>query len=192
MRSGGPADLHEHDLSARAPCRTTDNLDETQAHSRFYPQRLPAEVLLDAVDAVTGAPTDTPACPPGRRRPQLPDEDAGNLPRPLRPAAARERLRVRTGLEAEPDPGPLPDERRRSSSARSRPGAGWPTAWRRTGGRWRRGSTTCSSTAFCAGCRPRTSRAGRWRISRASRTRSEAFRNLVWVLLNTKEFLYIH
>ena len=28
-----------------------DNLDEVQAHSRFYPQRLPAEVLLDAVDA---------------------------------------------------------------------------------------------------------------------------------------------
>ena len=55
-----------------------DNLEEVQAHSRFYPQRLPAEVLLDALDVVTGSPTSFSGLPPGTTATQLPDEDSGN------------------------------------------------------------------------------------------------------------------
>lgn len=54
------------------------NADETQAHSRFYPQRLEAELLLDAVDAVTGKPTNYKGLPAGTRAIQLPDEGYSN------------------------------------------------------------------------------------------------------------------
>ncbi len=55
-----------------------DNLDETQGHSRFYPQRLSAEVLLDAIDAVTQRPTVYSGLPQGTRAVQLPDENYSN------------------------------------------------------------------------------------------------------------------
>lgn len=54
------------------------NLDETQNFSRFYPQRMKAEVLLDAIDQATGAPTAYRGLPPGTRALQLPDEGYTN------------------------------------------------------------------------------------------------------------------
>jgi Protein of unknown function (DUF1553)/Protein of unknown function (DUF1549) len=54
------------------------NGDETRAHSRFYPRRLDAELLLDAVDAVTGKPTKYDGLPTGMRAMQLPDEGYSN------------------------------------------------------------------------------------------------------------------
>jgi hypothetical protein len=50
------------------------NRADRQAFSRFLPRRLPAEVLLDAIDAVTGASEAFPGLPPGVRAVQLPDE----------------------------------------------------------------------------------------------------------------------
>ena len=55
-----------------------DNLDETQGHSRFYPQRLSAEMLLDSIDQVTGLPTSYSGLPSGTRAMQLPDENYSN------------------------------------------------------------------------------------------------------------------
>ena len=46
---------------------------DTQNFSRFYPKRLQAEVLLDAVDQFTGAKTDFADLPPGTRAVALPD-----------------------------------------------------------------------------------------------------------------------
>lgn len=54
------------------------NLEDTQFNSRFYPQRLSAEVLLDAVDRVTSMPTAYAGLPAGTRATQLPDEDFAN------------------------------------------------------------------------------------------------------------------
>lgn len=64
-----------YQLSAAA---RDDNLAETQNHARFYPQRLTAEVLLDAVDQVTGVKTGFSGLPAGTRAIQLPDEDYSN------------------------------------------------------------------------------------------------------------------
>ena len=50
------------------------NLDETQAHSRFYPQRFSAELLLDAIDTSTAMPTTFEGMPKGTKALQLPDE----------------------------------------------------------------------------------------------------------------------
>ncbi len=46
---------------------------DQQNFSRYYPRRLPAEVLLDAIDGLTGSPTNFPDLPPGTRAISLPD-----------------------------------------------------------------------------------------------------------------------
>ena len=50
-----------------------DNLDDRRSYSRFYPKRLQAEVLLDAIDHVTQSPTRFAGMPPGVRAVSLPD-----------------------------------------------------------------------------------------------------------------------
>jgi hypothetical protein len=50
------------------------NAIDRQAYSRFTPRRLPAEVLLDAIDRVTGSVESFPDLPRGTRAVQLPDD----------------------------------------------------------------------------------------------------------------------
>jgi hypothetical protein len=49
------------------------NRDDKQNFSRFYPKRLHAEVLLDAINQVTGTNSDFGGLPVGVRATQLPD-----------------------------------------------------------------------------------------------------------------------
>ncbi|HEX4000598.1 MAG TPA: DUF1549 domain-containing protein [Pirellulales bacterium] len=49
------------------------NAGDHQSYSHYYPKRLTAEVLLDAVDQVTGAPTKFNGMPMGTRAIELPD-----------------------------------------------------------------------------------------------------------------------
>ncbi|MCC7419684.1 MAG: DUF1549 domain-containing protein [Planctomycetaceae bacterium] len=49
------------------------NVVDRQNYSRFYPKRLQAEVLLDAVDFMAGTQTDFANLPPGTRAVALPD-----------------------------------------------------------------------------------------------------------------------
>ena len=46
---------------------------DRQNYSRYYPRRLQAEVLLDAIDGLTESPTDFANLPPGTRAVSLPD-----------------------------------------------------------------------------------------------------------------------
>jgi hypothetical protein len=50
-----------------------ENEADTRFYSRYYPRRLMAEVLLDALSQVTAVPTTFPNYPAGRRAIQLPD-----------------------------------------------------------------------------------------------------------------------
>jgi hypothetical protein len=50
-----------------------ENLGDRRSYSRFYPKRLQAEVLLDAIDHVTQSPTRFAGMPPGTRAVALPD-----------------------------------------------------------------------------------------------------------------------
>ncbi len=50
-----------------------DNLVDQQNYSRYYPRRLQAEVMLDAIDDLAGTRTDFPNLPPGTRAIALPD-----------------------------------------------------------------------------------------------------------------------
>lgn len=75
-----------YDLKAfvRALCTSTayqlssepneHNAGDRQNYSRFFPRRLPAEVLLDAIDTVTGVPTKFSGRPAGSRAVALPDD----------------------------------------------------------------------------------------------------------------------
>lgn len=49
------------------------NLSDRQNYSRYYPRRLQAEVLLDAIDRLAETQTDFPNLPPGTRAVGLPD-----------------------------------------------------------------------------------------------------------------------
>ncbi|MFO0796146.1 MAG: DUF1553 domain-containing protein [Gemmataceae bacterium] len=49
------------------------NGGDRQNYSRYYPRRLSAEVLLDAIDQLSGTQTDFPNLPPGTRAVALPD-----------------------------------------------------------------------------------------------------------------------
>lgn len=50
------------------------NQSDKQNYSRFYPRRLTAEVLLDAIDGLTDVPTAFPGQPLATRAVQLPDD----------------------------------------------------------------------------------------------------------------------
>src|SRR5262249_28131761 len=49
------------------------NAGDRQNYSRFYPRRLPAEVMLDSIDQLAGTQTDFANLPPGTRAVALPD-----------------------------------------------------------------------------------------------------------------------
>ena len=61
---------HTYQLSAMP---NAHNAVDRQAYSHFYPKRMTAEVLLDSIDSVTGSKTDFADLPPGTRAVSLPD-----------------------------------------------------------------------------------------------------------------------
>ena len=61
---------HTYQLSAMP---NEHNAVDLQAYSHFYPKRMTAEVLLDSIDAVTGSKTDFADLPAGTRAVSLPD-----------------------------------------------------------------------------------------------------------------------
>lgn len=61
---------HTYQLSAMP---NEHNAVDLQAFSHFYPKRMTAEVLLDSIDTVTGSKTDFADLPPGTRAVSLPD-----------------------------------------------------------------------------------------------------------------------
>ena len=54
------------------------NIADQQNYSRYYPRRLQAEVLLDAIDDLTGSRTEFPNLPSGTRAIALPDNSYNN------------------------------------------------------------------------------------------------------------------
>lgn len=50
-----------------------ENINDRRSYSRYYPKRMQAETLLDAIDRVTGSKTDFAGMPSGTRAVELPD-----------------------------------------------------------------------------------------------------------------------
>lgn len=61
---------HTYQLSSQP---NEHNAVDRQAYSHYYPKRMTAEVLLDSLDMVTGAKSDYADLPPGTRAVSLPD-----------------------------------------------------------------------------------------------------------------------
>jgi len=64
------AQSHAYQLSALP---NEYNAVDSQAYSHYYPKRMTAEVLLDSINMVTGAQSDFADLPPGTRAVSLPD-----------------------------------------------------------------------------------------------------------------------
>ncbi len=74
---------------ARSSQALSENLDDQRFYSRYYPRRMMAEVLLDAVSQVSGSPSNFGDYAPGWRALQLPDVNVNSyflktFGRPLR------------------------------------------------------------------------------------------------------------
>lgn len=179
------------------------NHKDRQNFARYYPKRLPAEVLLDAVDQVTGVPTKYRSTPPVDRAIELPDE-TGLTPfletfgKPERSSACEcERVNAATlaqsllmlnspeinGKLKQPtswanqllnDQRPLPDRVRE--------------IFLRVHGRPPTAEESKAAVAFLAGEEatvPMTN------VPR-QQARQWPYEDLLWALMNTKEFLFNH
>ncbi len=62
----------------RSSATLPENLADRRFYSHFFPRRLRAEVLLDAISEVTGSPTDFGGYAPGWRAEQLPDSNVNS------------------------------------------------------------------------------------------------------------------
>ena len=106
------------------------NQHDKQAYARYYPKRLQAEVLLDALCQVTDSPSRFNGLPQDQNAPNRGDHAAGRiirvvLPGRVRPPAANQRVRVRACERSESGGGAAPAQQRRSAGEdfpRRRPG----------------------------------------------------------------------
>lgn len=169
-----------------------DNLEVEHCYARFFPQRMTAEVMLDAIDTITESPTQYAPLPQGTRAVQLPDENFSNtfltlFGRPPRESACEcERL-------AEPSLSQVLFMMNDSFVARKLTSPG--SRPERFASRDSRSEPDKIEELFLAALarRPTTDEMSTAREHvRQARDRLTGYRDLVWAILNTKEFLYIH
>ena len=168
-----------------------DNLEETQAFSRFYPQRLKAEVLYDSIDVVTRTkPARFPNMPEGTKAVQLPHEGFNDrllelFGRPTRESACEcERV-------TDPSLGQalfLMNNTTFLRKVESSSGLAGQLA------KDKRPTADKVRDLFLAALSREPNRAEMdyaLEHLRAEKNSVAAYSDLIWVLLNTKEFLYV-
>jgi hypothetical protein len=181
------------------------NLVDVQNFSRFYPKRMQAEVLLDALDAFAGSKTDFADLPPGTRAISLPDNSYNTASLFLkvfgRPEAASvcECERVQTAS--------LSQSLHLMNSAEvknkvaiaggradllSKPGVKEADAIRELYFAAYARQPTAEESKIAADylAQPRTDAQGK--PVDPARAKRMAYEDLIWAMLNTKEFLYNH
>lgn len=165
------------------------NLEETQNYARFYPQRLSAEILLDAIDDVTDSPTRFSGLPKTTRALQLPDEDYSNqfltlFGRPKResacecervsePSLSQSLFVMNNGFVLSKVTGPYAvdlanDKREAERKVRK--------LFLKTLSREPTPQEMQNALKYIA----------------SEKDQKTAFGNLIWTLVNTKEFLFVH
>ena len=198
-----------------------DNLQDLQGYSRFYVRRLQAEVLLDAIDTATGSPTRYRGLPMQTRAIALPDEGYSNqfltlFGRPKResacecerdPAASLSQSlfamndsflagKIRSGTLIKALTAPVPAD---EQAAAAEDGTAEKTDAATADGR----TTTPVMTVQQQRIRQlflatltreptpaEMQNAAAWLDSQEDT--ATAWRDLLWALLNTKEFMYLH
>ena len=170
------------------------NVVDRQNYSRYYPHRLQAEVLLDAIDRVAGTQTDFSNLPPGTRAVALPD-NSYNRQSPF--------LRVFGRPEGE---SVCECERVQSSSlAQSLHLINAPDIKAKLASPTGRADRLAKDTrppedlirelylaAFSREPRPAELQAALAYLNETGTAANDNFQDLIWALINTKEFLFNH
>ncbi|HUG71705.1 MAG TPA: DUF1549 domain-containing protein [Pirellulaceae bacterium] len=177
-----------YELSSQAG---DDNLNETQNHSRFYPQRMAAEVLLDALDQVSGVPTRYSGLPEQTRAMQLPDEDYSNeflrlFGRPPRESACECERTAEPSLSQS-----LFVMNNSFIIDKATSNKGYAAALAADPRDDRTKLRELFLTAFSREPAPRELEDAISYIV-SEKDKKKAYGNLLWALMNTKEFMYIH
>jgi hypothetical protein len=182
------------DAYARSSLPTEENAADRQNFARFYPRRLPAEVLLDAIDRVTDTHEEYSGLPANYRAVQLPDEGYASsflevFGRPLRTSVCEcerssepslaQRLQLLNSDELEAKVrGRRAEEL--AKAAESRPEADT--------------ENVTLLYRLCFGRLPdaeeRSACLGRLTRARAHGALNEGYEDLIWALVNTNEFLF--
>ncbi len=168
-----------------------DNLDETTNHSRFYPQRLQAEVLLDAIDAVTESPTRYSGLPNGTRSVQLPDENYSNKFLTLFGRPPRE-----SACECERSPAPSLSQslfvmNDQFILGKTASGSGYAARLAKDKREHHEKVTELFIKAFSR-TPTKTEFSDALEYIQSESNTKTAYSNLVWTIINTKEFMYNH
>ena len=168
---------------------------DRQGLSRFRPRRLPAEVLLDAIDAVAGTSEDFPGLPRGVRAVQLPDEGFDSSERFLDVFGRPKRASV-CECERSSEPN-LPQSLHLLNSTEIERKVGHPAG---RAARWatdpRPDAEKVVELYRIALSRPpdaeeRAACLAHLARRRAGGKRRQGYEDLVWTLLNTKEFAFV-
>ncbi len=168
-----------------------DNLTETKNHAYFYPQRMSAEVLLDALDHISGVPTRYGGLPASTRAIQLPDEDYSNeflrlFGRPKRESACECERSAEPNLSQS-----LFVMNNRFIAGKTTSNSGYAAALANDD---RADGEKLNELFLTAFCRPADARelADGLAYLQSETDPKTAYGNLLWALMNTKEFMYIH
>jgi hypothetical protein len=180
-----------YQLSAEA---NDTNAFDRQNFSRFFPRRLSAEILLDAVDAVTAVPTKFAGVPLGTRALQLPDDSFNASHYFLtvfgRPdnASACECERVSDGSLAQR----LHLLNAKAIQEKLSNPAGIAAQFAKETAPPAEKLRSLYLTAFSREPRPDELARGLDFLSRRSDGDAQAWEDIVWAVINTKEFLFNH
>ncbi len=176
------------------PCAGVPAQSSAQQFARFAPRRLPAEVLLDAIGTVTGAPVEFAGLPRSTRATQLPDEGFASgflevFGRPRRESVCECERRTEANL-AQSLLLLSSAEIEQTLEARGGRIDGWLADPRPDAARvaelYRVGFSRGPTDEERAVCLDHLAR------SRARGMLRRGYEDLVWSLINTKEFLFNH
>lgn len=173
----------------RSSLAAVGNESDRRNFARFYARRLPAEVLLDAISTVSGTPAGFDGLPPSFRATQIPDDGVASafldaFGRPKRESVCE------CERSAEPDlsQGLLlltsPELQRQLNAPDSR------------ASRWtldpRPDASKVEELYRLAFSRPPTSDELALALSYLAQHREDGYEDLIWAVINTKEFLFNH
>ncbi len=168
------------------------NVKDTQAFSRYYPKRLNAEVLLDSINQLTGTTTRFAGLPAGARAIQIPDHGGVNsyfltvFGRPAGASACECERTIDASLAQSLHLINSQDIHNKLKTGRAK---------KLAAGSQGEDEAKITELYFIAFSRAPSNKeldVAMKYLARFPKNRPEAYEDIVWALMNTKEFLFNH